>query len=55
MASTTDRARRLRLKRLTLRTLSVEEAAQVHGGVAQPIKAGTNSPASTRYCLEEEI
>jgi hypothetical protein len=56
VASTTDRDRRLRLKKATLRTLTVDEAAQVRGGVGHPVKNGppahTNSPSDTRYCLE---
>jgi hypothetical protein len=56
VASTTDRDRRLRLKKLTLRTLTADETAQVGGGGGHPVKHAppghTNSPNDTRYCLE---
>ena len=56
------RRSRLRVKKNTLRTLSTDQAAQVHGGnngrgLGQPGvgMAHPNSPNESRYCLEAEL
>lgn len=44
---------RLEVKKVTLRTLSSDEVAQVHGGITS--QAHTVNLNASRYCLDTEL